>query len=142
MTALYMFRLYAMTFRGHFRANAMAAEYHLHESPAAMTIPLVLLAILSAVGGFLGVPAVFKENAHWLEHFLSPVFEKSTALQVTHDMSHQTELMLMGVVTALVTASLYGPGPNSASTKQMKRAPVLANCWRTNGMWMNCMKRW
>lgn len=101
MTAFYMFRLYAMTFRGHFRGT-QEQEHHLHESPAAMTIPLVLLAILSAVGGFLGVPAVFKENAHWLEHFLSPVFEKSTALQVTHDMSHQTELMLMGVVTALV----------------------------------------
>ncbi|MFT4022646.1 MAG: NADH-quinone oxidoreductase subunit L [Flavihumibacter sp.] len=101
MTAFYMFRLYAMTFRGHFRGTH-EQEHHLHESPAAMTIPLVVLAILSAVGGFLGVPAVFKENAHWLEHFLSPVFAKSTALQHPHEMSHQTELMLMGVVTALV----------------------------------------
>src|SRR5690606_8722535 len=45
MTAIYMFRLYAMTFRGNFRGTSMQ-ENHLHESPSAITIPLIILAVL------------------------------------------------------------------------------------------------
>ncbi|GAO41483.1 NADH-quinone oxidoreductase subunit L [Flavihumibacter petaseus] len=101
MTAFYMFRLYAMTFRGQFRGTH-EQEHHLHESPAAMTIPLVILAILSAVGGFLGIPALFAEHAHWLEKFLAPIFEKSAALQHPHEIPHATEWLMMGGVTALV----------------------------------------
>lgn len=133
MTAFYMFRLYAMTFRGQFRGTHEQA-HHLHESPAAMTIPLVVLAILSAVGGFLGVPAVFKENAHWLEHFLSPVFASSAALQHHHELPHSTELMLMGVVTALVVAivawawSKYSRYEKTAG-ENTGIAKVLENKW-------------
>ena len=58
MTAFYMFRLYAMTFLGKFRGTH-EQEHHLHESPSAMTIPLIILAILSVVGGFVGIPEVF-----------------------------------------------------------------------------------
>lgn len=105
MTAFYMFRLYAMTFRGQFRGT-QEQEHHLHESPAAMTIPLVVLAILSALGGFLGIPEVFATHAHWLENFLAPVFEGSVALQEKHHLSHGTELAMMGVVTALVIAAI------------------------------------
>src|SRR6476659_6349664 len=68
MTAFYMFRLYAMTFLGQFRGTH-EQEHHLHESPAAMTLPLVILAILAAVGGFVGVPEVFAPDSHMLEHF-------------------------------------------------------------------------
>jgi NADH-quinone oxidoreductase subunit L len=77
MTAFYMFRLYAMTFRGKFRGTH-DQEHHLHESPAPMTIPLIILAILAAVGGFLGIREIFAKDAHWLEHFLAPVFAAST----------------------------------------------------------------
>ncbi len=62
LTAFYMFRLYATTFLGKFRGT-QDQEHHLHESPSAMTIPLIMLAILAVVGGFLGIPEVFAKNA-------------------------------------------------------------------------------
>jgi NADH-quinone oxidoreductase subunit L len=101
MTTFYMFRLYAMTFLGKFRGTH-EQEHHLHESPSAMTIPLIVLAILAAVGGFIGIPEVFAKDSHWLEHFLSPIFASSTALAEVHTMEHSKELMMMGVVTGLV----------------------------------------
>ncbi len=105
MTAFYMFRLYAMTFLGKFRGTH-EQEHHLHESPSAMTIPLIVLALLAVVGGFIGIPEAFAPNAHWLEHFLSPVFAQSKALQPEHlgDSSH--ELLMMGIVTVLVIAMI------------------------------------
>ncbi len=80
MTAFYMFRLYAGTFLGSFRGTH-EQEHHLHESPLAITVPLMVLAFLAVVGGFIGIPEVFAKDAHWLEHFLAPVFAQSKALQ-------------------------------------------------------------
>ncbi|MGI4806301.1 MAG: NADH-quinone oxidoreductase subunit L, partial [Janthinobacterium lividum] len=71
-TAFYMFRLIYLTFFGKFRGTH-EQEHHLHESPSLMTIPLIVLAVLSIVGGFIGVPEALGGN-HWLEHYLSPVF--------------------------------------------------------------------
>lgn len=107
MTAFYMFRLYAMTFLGKFRGTEEQA-HHLHESPVAMVVPLIVLALLSAGAGFWGIPPVFAENAHQLEHFLSPIFAASTKLAATkmageaHHLSHSQEYLMMGVVTAII----------------------------------------
>ena len=101
MTAFYMFRLYTLTFLGKFRGTHDQA-HHLHESPTAMTIPLIVLAILSVVGGFIGIPEVFAENKHWLEHFLSPIFAESNKLATAHHLSHSQEYILMGTVTVLI----------------------------------------
>jgi NADH-quinone oxidoreductase subunit L len=107
MTAFYMFRLYAMTFLGEFRGTH-EQEHHLHESPAAMTVPLVILAILAAVAGFVGIPEVFVPDSHMLEHFLDPIFAASSKLAAQHDVSHSTEYMLMGASVALaLIASIY-----------------------------------
>lgn len=76
VTAVYMFRLYFLVFRGNFRGTHHQKE-HLHESPVSMTIPLIILAVLSAVGGFLGMPGWMSEN-HVLNHFLHPIVEGST----------------------------------------------------------------
>jgi NADH-quinone oxidoreductase subunit L len=103
ITAFYMFRLYAMTFQGKFRGTP-EQQSHLHESPSAITIPLIILAILSVVGGFVGIPEVFAENAHWLGNFLAPVFAQSTALQVEHHIDHSQELLMMGVVALIIIA--------------------------------------
>jgi NADH-quinone oxidoreductase subunit L len=62
MTAFYMFRLLFITFNGTFRGTE-EQRHHLHESPAAMTIPLIVLAILSIVGGFVGIPELFMHAA-------------------------------------------------------------------------------
>ncbi len=105
MTAFYMFRLYAMTFLGSFRGTH-DQEHHLHESPSAITIPLMVLAFLAVVGGFIGIPEVFAEHAHWLEHFLSPVFAESKRLQPEHLGDSTHELMMMGIVTVLILATI------------------------------------
>ncbi|HTQ64155.1 MAG TPA: NADH-quinone oxidoreductase subunit L [Puia sp.] len=100
MTAFYMFRLYATTFLGRFRGTE-EQEKHLHESPAAITIPLIILAVLAVIGGFVGIPAVFAPNAHALEHFLSPVFADSVKIQEAHEIPASTEWMLMLVSAGL-----------------------------------------
>ncbi|MBC7651781.1 MAG: NADH-quinone oxidoreductase subunit L [Deinococcales bacterium] len=105
MTTFYMFRLYAMTFLGKFRGTH-DQEHHLHESPSAITIPLIVLAILATVGGFIGIPEVFAKDSHWLEHFLAPIFEGSKALVEAHTIAHSTELLMMGVVTGLVLVTI------------------------------------
>ena len=108
MTSFYMFRLLFLTFFGSFRGTQEQA-HHLHESPASMTIPLVILAILSAVGGFIGVPEALG-GTHQLAEFMSPLFD--AARQVNPEafaattLSHSEEYMLMGisVAVALVAA--------------------------------------
>jgi NADH-quinone oxidoreductase subunit L len=99
LTAFYMFRLYIITFTGTFRGTH-DQEHHLHESPKAMTLPLIILAILSVVGGFIGVPEVLGGN-HWLASYLSPVVKSAT-----HHLEHSTEFMLMGITTVLVLISI------------------------------------
>ncbi len=101
LTAFYMFRLYSLTFLGNFRGTAHQQE-HLHESPIAMTGPLMVLAFFAVVVGFVGIPALFAPNAHALEHFLAPVFAGSTALVQAHHIEHSTEWILMGTATVLI----------------------------------------
>src|ERR1041384_2946209 len=55
LTAFYMFRMFILTFFTSFRGTA-EQKHHLHESPKSMTIPLIVLAILSVGGGLLGIP--------------------------------------------------------------------------------------
>ncbi len=103
LTAFYMFRLYAMTFLGKFRGTE-EQEHHLHESPSAMTIPLIVLAVLSVIGGFVGIPEVFASNSHALEHFLSPIIVKGAD---AHHLEHSTEYMLMGVSVGLALIAIF-----------------------------------
>jgi NADH-quinone oxidoreductase subunit L len=114
MTAFYMFRLYAMTFSGTFRGTS-EQRHHLHESPLAMTLPLMVLAFLSLAGGWIGIPELFVKGGHRLEHFLAPVFADGKALAAQHShLSHSTEYALMGVAVAgalialLVALRQYG----------------------------------
>ncbi|OZI06785.1 NADH-quinone oxidoreductase subunit L [Siphonobacter sp. BAB-5385] len=102
MTAFYMFRLLFLTFFGEFRGTH-EQEHHLHESPFSMTLPLIVLAILSVLGGFLNVPAVLGGSAK-LSAYLDPIFAYSKqvnpeAFAETH-LDHSTEFMLMGVSVA------------------------------------------
>lgn len=98
MTAFYMFRLYATTFLGNFRGTEKQKN-HLHESPSAITIPLVILAILAVIAGFLGIPEVFAKNSNLLEHFLSPVFADGKT--IAPEIPASVEWMLMGISTVL-----------------------------------------
>ncbi|MFI5133490.1 MAG: NADH-quinone oxidoreductase subunit L, partial [Chitinophagales bacterium] len=97
LTAFYMFRLLFIAFSGNFRGTE-DQKNHLHESPAGITIPLIILAILAFAGGFIGIPEVFMKGGDKITEFLSPVIPASTAETV----SHSTELLLMTVSTVLV----------------------------------------
>lgn len=98
LTAFYMFRLLFITFTGKFRGTH-EQEHHVHESPAPMTIPLVILAVLSIVGGFVGIPDVIMHGGDKLGEFLSPVI---AIHEPEHPVAHSTEYMLMALSTALV----------------------------------------
>lgn len=94
-TAFYMFRMLFLTFYGSFRGTTEQAS-HLHESPLSMTIPLILLAVLSIVGGFIGLPEVLGGH-HWLAQFLAPVFALSAAKTHHVELDHYTEYLLMAI---------------------------------------------
>lgn len=131
MTGFYMFRLYAMTFLGKFRGTG-EQEHHLHESPAAITIPLVILAVLSVVGGFVGIPEVFAHNAHALEHFLSPVISKAGETSA-QPVTNNTEYMLMGISVGLALIAIIYAWKRFSSKPELAElegaGKVLANKW-------------
>jgi NADH-quinone oxidoreductase subunit L len=108
MTSFYMFRLLFLTFFGTFRGTH-EQEHHLHESPASMTVPLMILAVLSALGGFIGVPEALHGSNH-LAEFMSPLYDLArtanpAAFEPT-SLSHSEEYLLMGisVAAALISA--------------------------------------
>jgi NADH-quinone oxidoreductase subunit L len=116
-TSFYMFRMLYLTFYGKFRGTH-EQEHHLHESPSSMTIPLIVLAILSAVGGFIGIPESLG-GGHWLEHFLAPVFAPSAKIMGEQTLPQNTEWILMGVsVAGALIALIY------AYNKYVKKAHV------------------
>ena len=134
MTTFYMFRLFYLTFMGTFRGTE-DQKHHLHESPKTMTIPLVVLAVLAIVAGFIGIPHVLG-GSHWLEHFLAPVFKQSEIYAHGHKLTHSTEYVLMGVtVTITILMILFarnkfvskGFVPADDSVKQGFIPRLLAN---------------
>ena len=100
MTAFYMFRLLFVTFHGSFRGTEEQA-HHLHESPALMTLPLIVLALLSAFGGLIGLPKLIG-SPHLLEEFLEPVLQRSLAAQpMIQEVSRSNEWLLMGLAVLI-----------------------------------------
>ena len=102
-TAFYMFRLYFLTFEGKEKFDQQ--KQHPHESPKVMTIPLVILAILSIIGGFVGIPEIFSgEHGNLFHSWLAPVF-KSAEIKLMQFTSHshfeELLLMIISVVAAL-----------------------------------------
>ncbi len=105
-TAFYMFRMLFLTFFGKFRGTH-EQEHHIHESPLSMTIPLIILAILSVIGGFIGIPHVLGGN-HWLAEYLAPVFKMSNAKTLEVHTEPSTEYILMAVsVTGALIAAVF-----------------------------------
>ncbi len=104
LTAFYMFRLVFMTFFGKERIVEKAKK-HLHESPAVITIPLIVLGILSVIGGFVGVPELMW-GANRIEHFLAPVFAQTQALHGIHPVEHTHTFEWLMVAFAISAAAL------------------------------------
>jgi NADH-quinone oxidoreductase subunit L len=122
LTAFYMFRLYVLTFRGSSRLTH-EAEHHLHESPMVMVAPLVVLAALSVVGGFVGLP--FQEGGHALERWLEPVFAGGE--HVPHlGAGAEWGLIVLSVVVALVGIGLaFRTYAKAAGEPIAEKAPRL-----------------
>lgn len=97
LTAFYMFRLVFLTFSNKFRGT-QEQEAHLHESPFSMTLPLIVLAVLAAVGGLISLP-----TGSWLNHYLESVISRPAVAEAHH--LGTTEYMLMGVA---VVGALIG----------------------------------
>jgi len=151
LTAFYMFRLYATTFLGKFRGahdlendrgrsgiggvDEGHARSALHESPSAMTIPLVVLALLAAVAGFLGVPEAFAKNSHWLGHFLEPIFAPAGSTPVEHaaEGGVSQEWMLMGISVAVALIGVIAAWTRFSRKPDLAEptgfGKVLANKW-------------
>ncbi|MFN6246213.1 MAG: NADH-quinone oxidoreductase subunit L [Chitinophagaceae bacterium] len=137
MTAFYMFRLYATTFLGQFRGTH-DQEHHLHESPISMTLPLILLAVASAIAGALGIPALMGGN-HWLSHQLIPIIGEAHEAHL----SHQTEWILMGVsvtialVALLIAVSRYKKQADEEPTSTLGK--FLYNKWHIDELYNNAI---
>ena len=104
LTAFYMFRLVILTFEGEKRYGP---DIHPHEAPKTMTIPLIILAGLSIVGGFIGIPeSLFGGNAieQWLEPIFAPAYDK---LHVSPHPVEVTEYLLMFISVGIAAAGIY-----------------------------------
>ena len=126
LTAFYMFRLLFITFFGGFRGTE-EQRHHVHESPAPMTIPLIILAILSVIGGFVGVPEVFIHGGDKLVAFLSPVIPVAHA-----EVSHSTEIMLMALTTVVAAVAILIAWARYKTYKEERPTPfakLLENKW-------------
>jgi NADH-quinone oxidoreductase subunit L len=105
LTAFYMARLLAMTFLGENRTGEQERR-HLHEAPWVMTGPLVVLGVLSVVGGMLNLPA-FAGGSHLLEHWLEPVTAPSAAFVRVEAPHGMIEFFLVGAAVAVGAAGLF-----------------------------------
>ena len=107
MTAFYMFRLVFLTFFGYSRADNHAQK-HIHESPQTMTIPLMILAVLSVVGGWIGWPASLG-GSNQFEKFLEPVMSSAGATESAKAVreSSNTEYFLMLASIAIAVAGIW-----------------------------------
>jgi len=104
LTAFYMARLIAMTFLGANRTGAEEAK-HLHDAPAIMTGPLVALAVLTAVGGVINLPALVGGH-HWLESWLEPVLEEAHRIAPLHMPHGQVEYALVALAILVAVVGL------------------------------------
>jgi NADH-quinone oxidoreductase subunit L len=98
LTTFYMFRLLFLVFFGKYRGNA-----HPHESPLSMTVPLMVLAVLSVVGGVLNLPHLFGGHEP-MKHFLGTAAEGIRYESL--ELSASTEIILMVITVALVLATI------------------------------------
>lgn len=104
LTAFYMFRLLFMTFYGKSRMSKKVEE-HVHESPMSILLPLIVLAILSIVGGFLGFPTKSAIN-----EFLAPVIGSGVHGLghggEAHHVSSKLMFSMMGVSTGIAIVGI------------------------------------
>jgi NADH-quinone oxidoreductase subunit L len=140
ITSFYMFRLWFKTFFGpehfeehtglHAHGASDSKESHthgVHESRWIMLLPLVVLAILSFIGGWVGVPAAMWGHDE-IGHFLDPVFTSGAATEATASHGLELGLAFVSVLVALaglfIAYAFYYKKPGTAAT-YAQRFPAL-----------------
>ncbi len=134
LTSFYMFRMIYLTFHGESRVDPHT-EAHLHESPFNMTIPLMVLAVLSAVGGLVGVPHVFHILPNGLEIYFHGFFAEVSG--EAHG-SVSTEWTLMGASVALALFSWYLA--RSLYSQGLEKASAMRTRWK--GAYELSLNKW
>ena len=135
LTTFYMFRLLFLVFFGSYRGHA-----HPHESPASITIPLIVLAVLSVGGGLLNLPHLFGGHEA-MKHFLATAAEGIE--NEVMGLSASTEWMLMGLTTVLVLLTIIWAYRRFVSTVTLDGEPetmgfpkrFIAERWRIDGLY-------
>lgn len=107
MTSFYMFRLLFIVFWGK-PATEENPHHPVHESPKIMTVPMMVLALLSVIGGLIGVPQILG-GSDKIQAYLAPVFQASASVMKheTSESSHSIELLLMLIPLALIVLVIY-----------------------------------
>jgi NADH-quinone oxidoreductase subunit L len=152
LTAFYMFRAVLMTFHGSFRGGE-EAEHHLHESPKSMTVPLIILGVLSVVGGYIGFPGHLFHRNGWnlIEKFLHPIVlpidgaahVPEAADHAAHAVSLGTERLLVGVSVAiallgwLIARRFYAGGDAFAVPRGLARRLPFIHKLLFNKYWID-----
>lgn len=148
LTAIYMTRLMVLTFWGkerfkvahgneaqeHHEGEHHAHAIHPHESPKVMWVPLVILAVLSIIGGYVGVSAAWGGH-NQIEHFLAPVIAKAApAIDAAHgaataapETAHHdvtTERIFTGISVVIAFLGIF-LGWQMFTTQPLRRMPRL-----------------
>ncbi len=104
LTGIYMFRMFFVTFHGSYRNTHFSFD-KVHESPMGMTLPLIVLAVLSLIGGALNLPEYLTHQSGILANWIKPIL---TIEETKHAITHNTEYILIGVaILVFVTALLF-----------------------------------
>jgi len=132
ITATYMFRLYYLTFHGEFRGTE-DQKHHLHESPTSMTLPLIVLAILSVLGGLINLPH-FIGHGHYakLMEWLKPVLTEESFKQMENTLSgvpFNTEMILLGATVLMFFAVWFIVKNTYVNKKKMALAEENYTGW-------------
>jgi len=129
MTAFYMFRLIYLTFYGKPRMDHHTEE-HIHESPRSMTFPLIVLAVLSFVGGWMGFPKLFPIHSfpfdfyHWLEPVTGSIHAEG--VETSHGVEWGLMALSLGIALAGwgIARGIYVKKPETAEKLATSFAPV------------------
>ncbi len=128
LTAIYMFRLYFLVFHGKFRGG-QETESHIHESGISMTLPLIVLAILSVFGGILNLPGIFlHKGAHWFNNYLNGNTVGLDKVKAHHLEPNQA-IMLMVVASIIALSVMTWAYVNYAKRGNIAKADEDLNVW-------------
>ncbi len=153
LTAFYMFRVLYLTFFGDFRGEASTAEA-LHESPKSMTVPLVILGVLSIIGGLVGVPGHLINRGSWnlIENFLHPIIlpiggdghgPAAHAEEAAHGVGLGVELLLIAASVAValvgyrIARRFYRAGDDFAVPHRLAEQLPFAHKLLLNKYWID-----